>query len=253
MSVLDLICSNGFITVNRTIASIVGLEAAAVLGELATEYLYWQDRDPDFNGEFYSTIENLESRTFLSAHNQRVALNKLQEQGWIKVKKKGMPAKRYIRVFENKISEVVNDKSLKILTTGDKKIESQDVKNFNIKNNITNNNIEEEINNNIHISETTFSLLNNLPDSLPNKPKKKFIPPTVEEVSEYCKKRNNEVDPVAFVAYYASQNWKKANGRPVSDWKLCVITWEKKDARRQDPTKKSGNPFDDLLAEEGYS
>ena len=90
-------------------------------------------------------------------------------------------------------------------------------------------------------------------DSLPDKPRKKFIPPTVEEVAEYCKERNCDVDPVAFVAYYASQNWKKANGRPVSDWKLCVITWEKKEARRHDPTKKSGNPFDDLLAEEGYT
>ena len=251
MSVLDLICSNGFITVNRVIASIVGLEAAAVLGEIATEYLYWQDHDPDFNGEFYSTIENLESRTFLSAHSQRVALNKLQEQGWIEVTKKGMPARRYIKVFEAKISEVVNDKSLKILTTSNEKNEPLVVKNFNGKNNITKNNIKGEMNS-IYIGETA-ELFNDLPDVLPDKPKKKFIPPTLEEVTEYCNQRKNNVDPESFIAYYASQNWKKANGRPISDWKLCVITWEKKDARRHDPTKKSGNPFDELLTEEGYT
>jgi len=113
--------------------------------------------------------------------------------------------------------------------------------------NINTDNINTDINN-IYISADEKFL-----DSLPDKPRKKFIPPTVEEVAEYCKERNNEVDPVAFVAYYASQNWKKANGRPITDWKLCVITWEKKDARRHDPTKKSGNPFDDLLAEEGYT
>ena len=135
MSILDLICSNGFITVNRHIASIVGLEAAVVLGELSSEYLYWQEHDPNFNGEFYSTIENLEQRTFLSGYSQRLALNKLQEQGWIQVTKKGMPAKRYIRLNEEKISEVVNDKSLKNLITGDKKIKPQAIKNFDANNN----------------------------------------------------------------------------------------------------------------------
>ena len=146
MSVLDLICSDGFITVNRHIASIVGLEAAAVLGELASEYLYWQSHDPEFDGEFYSTIENLERRTYLSAHSQRIALNKLQENGWITVSKKGMPAKRYIRIHEEKINEVVNDKSLKFLTTGDQNFERQDVKIFNTNNNI--NNDKREIENN---------------------------------------------------------------------------------------------------------
>ena len=63
------------------------------------------------------------------------------------MKKKGMPARRFIRVHEDKISEVVNDKSFKILTTCDKKNERQAVKNFNGKNNIVNNNIKEEIEN----------------------------------------------------------------------------------------------------------
>jgi hypothetical protein len=61
----------------------------------------------------------------------------------------------------------------------------------------------------------------------------RFVPPTVEEVAEYCKERNNGVDPEHFVAYYASQKWKKANGRPVSDWKACVRTWEAKDKPKE--------------------
>lgn len=88
---------------------------------------------------------------------------------------------------------------------------------------------------------------------LPDNSKKKFIPPTIEEVTEYCNQRGNTVDPEGFIAYYTSQNWKKANGRPVIDWKACVITWEKKEARRFDHTTRSGNPFDNLLAEEGYT
>lgn len=54
-----------------------------------------------------------------------------------------------------------------------------------------------------------------------------FRPPTVDEVRAYCEQRHNNVDPEYFVAYYGSQNWIKANGEPVHDWKLTVITWEK--------------------------
>ena len=63
---------------------------------------------------------------------------------------------------------------------------------------------------------------------------KEFIPPTVEQVAEYCRQRNNNVDPEKFVAHYGSQKWRKSNGQPVTDWKLCVITWEK-------PNRKNSN------------
>ena len=62
---------------------------------------------------------------------------------------------------------------------------------------------------------------------------KRFTPPTLEEVKQYCQARKNHVDPERFVDYYASQKWKKANGQPVSDWKACVRTWEKPDTNRK--------------------
>ena len=146
MNILNLIATTNYITVNRTIAEIVGLEAAVVLGELASEATYWREHNPDYDGSFYSTIENLEKRTYLSGHNQRLALNKLQEQGWVTVEKRGMPAKRYIRIHEEEIARVVNDKSLKILTTSDEKNEQQVVKNFNANKNISKKNRKEEKN-----------------------------------------------------------------------------------------------------------
>ena len=57
----------------------------------------------------------------------------------------------------------------------------------------------------------------------------RFTPPTFDEVDAYCKERNNGINPQHFIDYYSSQNWKKANGRPVADWKACVRTWEQKD------------------------
>ena len=55
----------------------------------------------------------------------------------------------------------------------------------------------------------------------------KFTPPTLDEVRAYCKERNNQVDPERFIDYYASQNWKKANGQKVQNWQACIRQWEK--------------------------
>ena len=145
MSTLSLIATSNFITVNRTIAEKVGLEAAVIFGELASESLYWEENNPEhWDGWFFSTVENLEKRTYLSAHSQRLAINKLEEQGWISTEKRGMPAKRYIRIHEEEIARVVNDKSLKFLTTSDQNFEQQDVKIFNTNKKKDKKNIEKE-------------------------------------------------------------------------------------------------------------
>lgn len=60
-------------------------------------------------------------------------------------------------------------------------------------------------------------------------PPKKFRPPDVEDVRAYCIERKNKVDAEAFVAFYAQQDWRMANGNKISDWKQAVITWEKRD------------------------
>lgn len=144
MSILHLLSHDNFIAVNKTIAEEVGLEAAVILGELASEFNYWQSIGKLEDGYFYSTIENLEKKTYLSGHNQRQALAKLQEKGWISITKKGIPAKRYIKVNEENLLAFFNDLSLKILTTGDSNFEQQAVKNFDGNKNIDNKNIEEK-------------------------------------------------------------------------------------------------------------
>lgn len=144
VSILHLLSNENFIAVNKSIAGEVGLEAAVVLGELASEYNYWQSIGKLEEGYFYSTIENLEKKTYLSAYSQRQALAKLQEKGWISITKKGLPAKRYIKVNEKNIFMFFNDLSLKNLTTGDSNIEQQDIKNFDENKNINKENIEKE-------------------------------------------------------------------------------------------------------------
>lgn len=64
-----------------------------------------------------------------------------------------------------------------------------------------------------------------------------FAPPTLEQISEYCRERANKVDPERFFDYYQSQNWKKSNGQKLSDWKAAVRTWEKRDKDKVQQTK----------------
>lgn len=155
MSIIRQLSNDNFITVNRTIAASVGLEAAVILGELASEQLYWEERDGlDEEGFFYSTVENLEKRTFLNAHAQRQALGILADFGFVSVEKKGMPARRFIRINEEAIeATLVNNKSFKILTTRDSKNEQQDVKKIDdyINNNKDNKTKEKEKRKNIYI------------------------------------------------------------------------------------------------------
>ena len=82
---------------------------------------------------------------------------------------------------------------------------------------------------------------------------KKESHPTVEQVAEYCRERNNNVDPEEFVDYYSSQNWKKANGQPLTDWKAGVRTFEKKPYNRPKPKEeKQEKSFRELAKEAGW-
>ena len=54
----------------------------------------------------------------------------------------------------------------------------------------------------------------------------KFQPPTVEQVSDYCRERGNGIDPQAFVDFYTSKGWMVGKNR-MKDWKAAVRTWER--------------------------
>ena len=50
---------------------------------------------------------------------------------------------------------------------------------------------------------------------------KKFVPPTVEEVYEYCESRHNGIDAQLFVDYNTARGW-----RGIKDWKALIRVWE---------------------------
>ena len=68
-------------------------------------------------------------------------------------------------------------------------------------------------------------------------------PPSLEEISAYCRERRNSVDPEAFRDYYQARGWKYGQGKPVVDWKAAVRTWEKREKERDD---QKNDPFRNL-------
>lgn len=54
----------------------------------------------------------------------------------------------------------------------------------------------------------------------------KFKKPTIEEISEYCKERKNQVLANKFYDYYESNGWKVGRNK-MKDWKAAVRNWEK--------------------------
>lgn len=58
---------------------------------------------------------------------------------------------------------------------------------------------------------------------------KGFIPPSLQDVKDYCKERNNSVSADKFFDYYSAGNWKDKDGKAVKNWKQKLLSWEGRD------------------------
>lgn len=69
---------------------------------------------------------------------------------------------------------------------------------------------------------------------------KKFIVPTLEEVSMYCVERKNGINPQAFLDSNDAKGWVVGkNKTPAKDWKAVMRTWEN---FRKENQKQSTGP-----------
>lgn len=124
MSILQLLRSDGHITINKFLAKTIGLYEAIILSELINWFLFYESRDElDEENMFFFTVEKMEENTTLSKHQQSNALKKLKELGVIDYRQKGLPAKRYFSINTEAIESLINgdNKKLKNLTTDNTK------------------------------------------------------------------------------------------------------------------------------------
>lgn len=77
-------------------------------------------------------------------------------------------------------------------------------------------------------------IINNKKGKNINKPLKRFIVPTLEEIEEYCHERGNHVNPERFFDYYQSVGWTVGKGKPMRDWHSAIRVWERDERTERD-------------------
>ena len=89
------------------------------------------------------------------------------------------------------------------------------------------------------------------PTPSPGEPRKRFVPPTVEEVRAYCLERGNGIDPQGFVDHYEARGWRYNGNVPMKDWRAAVRTWEGRDRSQcsMQPRESRRKSFAEIAAE----
>lgn len=81
------------------------------------------------------------------------------------------------------------------------------------------------------------------------KPKRKrFVPPTIEEVESYINEKGYSINPESFISYYESNGWMVGRNH-MKDWKATVRNWNARDRnyhRNQTPEEREQKIFDDI-------
>jgi hypothetical protein len=97
MNILNLLANDGFICVNKTVISKLGLNCAVLLGQLASMYNYNSQTNQLEDGWFYATVSKIQEVTGLSDYVQKQILDNLCEMNLIEQKNMGTPKRRYFK------------------------------------------------------------------------------------------------------------------------------------------------------------
>lgn len=238
---LTQFASNNYGLYNKTLAKKIGLHESIFLGEIISEYDYWNRMHSlTDDGYFYSTVENVMESTTLSDYQQRSIIKHLVELKILNVRVAGMPAKRYFKINEEQFyailleddkdsdnnSELTSSKEtcykdLTELTTSSKESKEQDLNSVKTNNNnipLTNKN------NNIVLTATPFinnsgkvsNLLENETKQLDTKPRKKS---NLEQCTDLTFELISDSDLAEYVNNYLVDQklYKSIN---VTQWKM---------------------------------
>lgn len=66
---------------------------------------------------------------------------------------------------------------------------------------------------------------------------KKFIKPTIEDVENYCKEKNLNLNAEHFIDYYESKGWVVGKS-PMKDWKAAIRNWCRSNYTKQETSKE---------------
>lgn len=102
MKILEKLNPKNTVSFSRPIAHALGLGAAVVYSALIAKQVYYEQRNMlDDEGYFYSTIADLQESTSMTKSQQSSAIKLLVEVGLVECRKRGMPARRCFRVYDD--------------------------------------------------------------------------------------------------------------------------------------------------------
>lgn len=78
-------------------------------------------------------------------------------------------------------------------------------------------------------------------ESNASKRAKRFSPPTIDDVKNYCSEHGYAVDPQRFVDYYTANGWKVGKN-PMKDWQATVRSWANRDREAVSRPSSPANP-----------
>lgn len=78
--------------------------------------------------------------------------------------------------------------------------------------------------------------------------KKRFAPPSQQEVADYAKEIGRNIEADRFCDFYASKGWKVGSA-PMKDWKAAVRNWTKDQKAKEEPPIKLSPEAEARIAE----
>jgi len=255
MILSSLLSSSSFIMTNKILIKAVGTDAAIIIGELCSEYNYWEQREQLLDGEwFYSTRENIEDNTGISEHRQRIAIGILVENKLIETKRMGIPCKMYYKLNEANILECYSETQKKLLKSPtDSVVENLDNKTPKSETTSIEEN-QEQVVENLDVNN------NNNKNNNKNNYNHSHEPQPVEEKKEYASMVTmTEKEYEDLVKEYGEATakqlieqlslYKQAHGKSYDSDYAAILLWvttrlremEKEDAKYKEFKNKSNN------------
>ena len=100
---------------NRLVAHAIGVNEAIIYASLISKTVYYNSNNMlDEDGFFYATANDIQGSTALTQRQQETAIKRLVSLGLIETVRKGIPAKKYFRIIQDK------DLLINVLSEGEK-------------------------------------------------------------------------------------------------------------------------------------
>lgn len=198
-TILSLLAKQNYITYNKPLAKIIGIDEAILYGELCSISCY--NNEEEFSYEQEKIIDD----TCLSEYRVRNALKKLIEFNLVEVNKKGLPSRYYYKLNDDAFKKImqISDESLttspiKFDTTGDSKFDTTNIINKKDNKNINKKNIYSSLNN-VKLTQNEYD---NLKAKFPNDYEDK-----IENLAYYIASKGDK-----YKSHYATiLNWERKN------------------------------------------